>query len=445
MRGTAPNGSRVSFNQIDGRAQPRIKSILDDPALPVAPLFERFLTGLRETLNDSITKADAVDMLSQHLITKPVFDAEGVGNSGSARLEALYHPPMLLAVCYFILRLVLRIVPQDDAKKREAEILVLRHQLAVLKRANPRPRLRRRDRMLIAAFSRLTSRERWSGFVVTPAAILRWHRELVARKWTFKHTKTGRPPLDPDVVSLIVEMALDNPRWGVIRIKGELQGLGYRIGATTIRAILRRAGVGPAPRSDGPTWSEFLRSQARGILACDFFTVETVFLKTLYVLFFIEVGTRRVRIVGATASPSASWVTQQARNLSMDGELGHVRFLIRDRDAKFTRSFDDVFRTEGARVMRTPVRAPKANGYAERFVRTIRTELLDLVLVVGRRHLISLLHDYETHYNSHRPHRGIALDAPDRLGSEITAVPIDHIQRTRVMSGLISEYHRAAA
>lgn len=323
---------------------------------------------------------------------------------------------MLLTVCYFILRLVLRIVPEDDAKKREAEILVLRHQLAVLNRANPRPRLRRRDRMLIAAFSRLISRQRWSGFVITPATILRWHRELVARKWTFKHRKTGRPPLDPDVVSLIVEMALDNPRWGVIRIKGELQGLGYRVGATTIRTILRRAGVGPAPRRDGPTWSEFLRSQARGILACDFFTVETVFLKTLYVLFFIEVGTRRVRIVGATASPSGSWVTQQARNLSMDGELGNVRFLIRDRDARFTTNFDEVFRTEGARVMRTPVRAPKANAYAERFVRTIRTELLDLVLVVGRRHLISLLHDYETHYNSHRPHRGIALDAPDRLG-----------------------------
>jgi len=211
---------------------------------------------------------------------------------------------VLLAVCYFILRLILRIAPVDDAKEREAEILVLRHQLTVLKRANPRPRMRRWDRMLIAVLSRTIPRDRWSGFIVTPATILRWHRELVARQWTFRHKKTGRPPLDPEIVSLIVEMAKDNPRWGVIRIKGELQGLGYRIGATTIRTILRRARIGPAPRR-GPTWSEFLRAQARGIVACDFFTVDTAFLKTLYVLFVIELGARRVRIAGVTANPDS--------------------------------------------------------------------------------------------------------------------------------------------
>jgi hypothetical protein len=159
---------------------------------------------------------------------------------------------VLLAVCYLILRLIVRIAPGDDAKEREAEILVLRHQLAVLKRANPRPRMRRWDRMLIAALSRTIPRDRWSGFIVTPATILRWHRELVARKWTFRRKKTGRPPLDPEIVSVIVEMAKDNPGWGVIRIKGELQGLGYRIGATTIRTILRRARIGPAPRR-GPS------------------------------------------------------------------------------------------------------------------------------------------------------------------------------------------------
>ena len=352
---------------------------------------------------------------------------------------------MLLAVGYFVLRLVLRIAPDGDETEREAEILVLRHQLAVLKRTNPRPWLRRRDRMLIAALSRMVPRVRWSGFIVTPSTILRWHRELVARKWTFRHRRTGRPPLDPELVSLILEMARNNPRWGVIRIKGELQGLGYRLGATTIRSILRKAGIGPAPRGDGATWSEFLRAQAKAILACDFFTVETAFLKTLYVLFFIELGTRRVRLVGVTAHPDGAWITQQARNLAMENELGDVRFLIRDRDAKFTRSFDEVFRSEGACVVQTPVRAPKANAYAERFVRTVRSELLDLVIVVGRRHLISLLHDYEAHYNRHRPHRGIGLDPPEALDVGATTVPIEEIRRTRSVGGLITEYRGVAA
>ena len=352
---------------------------------------------------------------------------------------------MLFAVCYFILRLVLRMTPDDDTREREAEILVLRHQLAVLKRASPRPRIRRLDRMMIAAFARLIRRDRWSGFIVSPATILRWHRELVARKWTYRRSRTGRPPLDPSLRCLIVQMARDNPRWGIIRIKGELQGLGYRVGATTIRSLLRRAGIPPAPRRTGPSWSEFLRAQAQGVMSCDLFTVETVSLRTLYVLFFIEVRTRRVRIAGVTANPDAGWVTQQARNLAMDGEADNVRFLIRDRDSKFTASFDEVFRSEGARVIRTPVRAPKANAFAERFVRTVRSELLDLVLVVGRRHLLRLLRDYEAHYNSHRPHRGIDLNAPERNGFDPRAVRLDEIERTAVVGGLINEYQGEAA
>lgn len=200
---------------------------------------------------------------------------------------------MLFAVCYFIVRLGLRITPDDDTREREAEILVLRHQLAVLKRATPRPRIRRLDRMMIAAFARLIRRDRWSGFIVSPATILRWHRELVARKWTYKRPRTGRTPLDPSLARLIVQMAKDNPRWGVIRIKGELQGLGYRVGATTIRSLLRRAGIPPAPRRAGPSWSEFLRAQARRVMSCDLLTVETVFLRTLYVLFCAPRGADR--------------------------------------------------------------------------------------------------------------------------------------------------------
>lgn len=297
----------------------------------------------------------------------------------------------------------------------------------------------------MAAFARLVPRERWSCFIVSPQTILRWHRELVARKWTYKHKKMGRPPLDPELVALIEEMARKNPRWGCMRIKGELQGLGHRVGVSTIRTILRRAGIGPAPRRDGPTWAQFLKVQADGVVACDFFTVETVFLRTIYVLFFIEVGTRRIHIEGVTANPDAAWVTQQARNRSMEGGLENVKFLIRDRDSKFTASFDEVFRSEGARVIKTPVRAPKANAFAERFVRTIRAEVFDHVLVLGRRHLVRLLEGYERHYNSHRPHRGIDLASPETRDFAPFQVLIGRIQRRDVLGGLISEYHGVAA
>lgn len=352
---------------------------------------------------------------------------------------------MLFSILYSIVRLLLRIAPETDSREREAEILVLRHQLAVLRRANPRPKMRRRDRMLIAALAGLMSPDRWHGFLIQPATILRWHRELVRRKWTFKRKKMGRPPLSPAMVSLIIQMAKQNPGWGVIRLKGVLQGLGYRVGTTTIRTILRRAGIKPAPRRDGPSWAEFLRLQARGIMACDFFTVETAFLQTLYVFFFIDHGTRRVRITGVTRNPDGSWTAQQARNTAMDGHLEGVSFLIRDRDSKFTRSFDGVFASEGARVIKTPVRSPTANAIAERFVKTVRTELLDQVLVTGKRHLSRLLDDYQAHYNSHRPHRGIDLHAPETIGTQVALVPIQQIRRTKALGGLISEYHRVAA
>ena len=352
---------------------------------------------------------------------------------------------MLLAVLYFIIRLVLRLAPEGDGREREAEILVLRHQLAVMKRRAGRPRLRRLDRMILSAFARLVPRERWSCFIVSPETILRWHREIVARKWTLKHGRIGRPPLDPELVALIISMARENPRWGCMRIKGELQGLGHRVGATTIRTILRRAGINPAPRRDGPSWSEFLRAQAEGILACDFFCVETVLLRTLYVLFFIELGSRRIHIEGVTRNPDSAWVTQQARNLSITDELDGVCFLIRDRDSKFTASFDEVFKTEGATVIKTPIRAPKANAFAVRFVRTTRAEVLDHVLVTDRRHLLKLLQAYEDHFNSHRPHRGIDLASPDTRGISPTSVPTDRIERRRVVGSLISEYHGVAA
>jgi putative transposase len=254
---------------------------------------------------------------------------------------------------------LLALLARGDAAK-DLELLVLRHQLAVLRRQTPRPRLEPADRALLTAVSRVLPRSCWSCFLVTPETLLRWHRRLVAGAWTSPHRQTGRPPLDRDVQQLIVCLANENPRWGYQRIQGELLHLGVRVSATAIRATLRRHRLDPAPRRASGTWRAFLRQQAAGIVACDFLTVDTVWLKRLYVLFFIELDTRRVYLAGVTANPDGGWVTQQARNLMLVlGDQGRqVRFLLRDRDAKFSRSFDDVFRSEGAEVLLTPVRAP---------------------------------------------------------------------------------------
>jgi transposase InsO family protein len=227
--------------------------------------------------------------------------------------------------------------------------------------------------------------------------------------------------------------------------QGECRKLGLGVAATTVKKVLRAAGLEPAPRRDGPIWSEFLHAQADGILACDFFTVETVFLRTLYVLFFIEVGSRRLHVTSSTRNPSGEFVAQQARNMAMDGGLEQVAFLIRDRDAKYTRAFDEVFISEGARVIRTPVRAPKANAFAERFVRTVRHEVLDLTLVLGERHLDRILRRYAEHYNTGRPHRGLDLRTPDRTSERPISPEVPRVRRIDVLGGLIHEYEPAAA
>lgn len=337
--------------------------------------------------------------------------------------------------------------PHDEEK--DLEILVLRHQLKVLRRHVRQPHLRRTDRVFLAATSRILPRVAWSSFLVTPQTLLRWHRELVRRKWTYRRRRpVGRPPLAEDVRELALRMARENPRWGYLRIKGELQKLGIRVGATTIRNLLRRNGFDPAPRRDGPTWREFLRQQAAGILACDFFTVETLWLKTIYVLFFIELQTRRVHLVGVTTSPDGAWVTQQARNLSAEiaDANRQIRFLIRDRDAKFSGSFDEVFRSDGVKVILTPVRAPRANAFAERFVRTVRTECLDWMLIQGRRHLHRVLLEYFDHHNEQRPHRGLALDTPrGPIKSQRASSSFLSIRTRNRLGGLIHEYYPAAA
>jgi putative transposase len=237
---------------------------------------------------------------------------------------------MVLTLVYFVLvRLVHGLAPADRSDlEREAELLVLRHQVKVLSRGARRPPFRRRDRMLLAAASRILPRERWNAFIVSPRTLLRWHRDLVRRKWTYRGGRLGRPPLDPETVELIIRLAKENPRWGYLRIRGELLKLGVSVSATTVRTVLRRAGLGPAPRRIGPSWSEFLRAQAQGILALDFFTVETAWLRTLYVLFAIELGSRRVHLLGVTRNPDCAWITQQARNLVVGERLRGARFLV---------------------------------------------------------------------------------------------------------------------
>ena len=274
---------------------------------------------------------------------------------------------MFISLVYVLLRRVLRLVMLFGRSRdfKELEIVVLRHELSILQRRTTRPPMTPLDRVFLAAASRLLPRTAWRSFVVTPATLLRWHRRLVAWRWTYAGRR-GRPCIRREVRDLIVRLARENPRWGYQRIVGELKGLGIAVSATTVRKVLRGAGIGPAGKRGGMTWRDFVRSHARTMLAVDFFTVETIGLQRLYVLVFIELASRRVHIAGCTRHPNAHWVTQQARQFAwtLAEGIDPPRFLIRDRDQKFTSGFDAVFRSDGLHVVRTPRRAPTATGYA---------------------------------------------------------------------------------
>lgn len=353
---------------------------------------------------------------------------------------------MLLSFAYLAFAALLRLLAagKRDPFAREVELLALRHELAVLRRQQSRPRLRPADRAFVAALARLLPPDRRRALLVTPQTLLRWHRELVRRKWKQPTRGRGRPPREQHTQQLVLRFARENPRWGYPRIAGELQKLGIRLSPSSVRRILLTAGLEPAPRRIGPSWRQFLRQQASSIIACDFFTVETLSLRRYYVLFFIELGSRRVHIAGCTTNPTGAWVTQQARNLNLAGLLERSRILIRDRDSKFSGSFDEVFRSEGITVIQTPVRAPRANAYAERFVRTVRNECLDWLLIIGRCHLEHTLRVFVEHYNAQRPHRGLQLRTPIPLARAAPAMG-DHIERTDLLGGLIHEYSTVAA
>ena len=348
---------------------------------------------------------------------------------------------------YLLLRQVLQMLTQlaRDGGAKDVEILVLRHQVAVLRRQVKRPILEPGDRVVLAALSRLLPRPQWAAFFVTPATLLRWHRQLIARHWTYPHARPARPPVAKQIRDLVLRLAAENPSWGHRRIQGELVGLGHQVAASTVWKILNQAGVEPAPRRSGPTWKQFLTAQAHTMLSCDFFTVDTVFLQRIYVLFFVEIATRRVHVVGVTAHPTGAWVAQQARNLLMDLDqrVTSLRFLLRNRDTKFAAAFDAVFTAEGIDVIKTPPQAPRANSFAERWVGTVRRECTDRMLIVGERHLATVLAEYTSHYNDHRPHRSLG-QRPPNPPPHIVDLAAARIKRRPILGGLINEYSQAA-
>src|SRR5229473_5895502 len=352
---------------------------------------------------------------------------------------------MLFAFAYSVLRLLLDLV---DVRLRvrdpEAELLLLRHQLRVVRRQVKRPQLDVADRAIMAALSQRVTRAAWVGMLVQPETVLSWHRQLVGRKWAAfgRRRGPGRPSLDAEVHGLILRMAKENPKWGCVRIHGELLKLGHVVSATAIRKLLRRNGIGPAPLRSRLSWMAFLRAQASAIVLTDFLSVDTVLLKRLYVLLYMELVTRRVIWFAVTERPDAFWVNQQARNLCWElSEIGvDARFLIHDHDAKYGGGSDLVFRAEGIEVIRTTIAAPKANAHIERQIGSTRRECLDWILILNCRHLERVLTEWFEHYNRARPHRALELRTPIARSDPVpTAGPVTCTER---LGSLLREYAR---
>ncbi len=276
--------------------------------------------------------------------------------------------------------------------------------------------------------------------------LLKWHCQLVRRKWTFKQSSLGRPPISPELEALLLRIAQENPTWGYGKLEDELGKLGYAIGRSAIRDVLKRRRVPPAPERSRRTssWRTFLAHYKTEVMACDFFTIETAWLKTEYIMFFVELGSRRVHIAGCTANPTSAWVTEQARQISwkiQDGEVP-IRFVTHDRDTKFTTTFDRVFTSEDITIIRTPVRAPNVNAFAERWVRSVRRECLDRIIVLGEEHLRRVLTAYVDYYNHARPHQGIDQQCPMPVESSVRDGPIE---RPDLLGGMLRDYYRRAA
>jgi len=388
----------------------------------------------------------AVDLVS------PAGSGGGQVRHLAAREPAARAPSVLVSLRFTYLA-VLRVfgwlaLLARSGRAKDAEILILRHQVAVLQRQVKTPQLSWADRAVLAALARLLpgSQLRQLRLIISPRTLLRWHASLVRRHWAYPRRAPGRPRTASAIRALVLEMARENPTWGYRRIQGELTGLGYKTAPSTVWRILKDAGIDPAPKRSGQTWRAFLDAQARTILAADFFHVDTVFLRRLYVLFFIEHGTRRVHLAGITAHPTGEWVTQQARNLlmSLGDRADGLKFLIRDRDAKFTAAFDAVLTAVGVRIIKTPIRAPRANAIAERWISSARRECLDRMLITSERHLRLVLGEYIDHYNVHRPHRTLCQSPPAGREHPPTLGANVRVLRRDRLGGLIHEYAQVA-
>ena len=338
-------------------------------------------------------------------------------------------------------------------QEKDLEILVLRQQLSLVERKLNKPlRISRIERLTLAvAATKLKSVTNRTLIqlndvrrVFKPDTVIGWHRKLVKQKWTH-YRKRGRPRKTKEIERLVIQLALENKDWGHSKIEGELKKLGIDIDEDTVANILERNGIPPAPqRGSSSSWRHLMGHYKEQILACDFFTVETLFLKTLYVLFFIDLGTRKVFFAGCTEHPTKAWVTQQARHMAWQLEERDIpaKFLIHDRDTKFTQSFDTVFRSEKVTIIRTPYRAPNANAFAERWVRTVREECLDKLIIINRSHLRRVMIEYVSYYNTARPHQGLAQDIP--VNSAMSVCDSGPVVCHDVLGGIIHDYRRAA-
>jgi transposase len=332
-----------------------------------------------------------------------------------------------------------------------AEILILRHQLAVLQRRQPRrPNMNWADRALPAALLSVIPNARRQGLrlVVTPDTILRWHRDIIRRRQAARSMrgKTGRPATRRNITALVLRLARENPGWGYRRIHGELAGLGVKVAASTVREILKKAGINPAPRRTGPPWPQFLRSQAETILACDFFTADLLDDTQAYVLAAIEHATRRIRILGITLHPTGEWTTQQARNLLMDlgGQSHQIKFMIRDRGSNYTAAFGAVLADAGIRTVLCNIQTPRMNAIAERWIGGCRRELLDHTLIWNQGHLRRILREYETHHNQHRPHLSLDGAAPLKPLPKPVDLGQYRARRQARVGGGVNEYRLVA-
>jgi putative transposase len=361
----------------------------------------------------------------------------------------IYH----LLLCFIGLVLDLFDVIQTAPDEKDLQIVLLRQQLRILERkTRTKPRLSSSEKlMMVALFTRLKQQTQdWyerlqqTALLFKPDTLLKWHRDLVRYKWTFKHRhRGGRPRLEAEIEALILRLALENPRMGYLKLHGELLKLGYRLDPGTVKNVLRRHRLKPAPQRGQTSWRTFLNHYRQQLLACDFLTVETLCLKTLYVLFFIELNSRRVYFAGCTDTPDSSWVTQQARQQvwKHGDNRSPLHILIHDRDTKFSKTFDAVFISEGMEVILTPARTPQANAIAERWVRSVREECLDRLLIINQAHLTRVLREYTNYYNVARPHQGLDQQTP----IPVQRIRTGDILRRDVLGGVLHDYYRKSA